>query len=157
MLRLTLLRVGNMGEIFYRDGMEEYYRRLGPYARVQIITVSDQPLRGDGAAAASAEGERLLRELDRLAPALTVALDIGGRSMSSPELAAFLERQAVSGASHICFVVGGTAGLSPAVLSRAGLRWSLSSLTFPHQMVPLIVLEQLYRAFRIIRNEPYHR
>ncbi len=157
MLRLSILKVGSVREPFYREGMREYEKRLGPYAAVSISSVPDQALRGSPEDARELEGQRLLRELSRLSPTHTTALEVAGKSMSSPQLARFLAQKALSGQSHLCFLIGGTTGLSQDVLKRCQLHWSLSRLTFPHQMVPLILLEQLYRGFKIMRGEPYHQ
>ena len=97
------------------------------------------------------------RLLDALVPgAYVVALDRRGRTLTSEDVAEWLDRRMVGGDSRLVFVIGGPLGLAPTVLERARERWSLSHLTFPHQMVPVILLEQLYRAFRILRGEPYH-
>lgn len=117
-----------------------------------------RPLRPATAAATLArEGERLLKALDALGSGVrVVVLDVGGRSLSSEELAAYIDGLAVEGVPGIAWVIGGTLGLDGRVKERADLRLSLSALTFPHQLVPLLLLEQLYRAHRIIRGEPYH-
>ncbi len=156
MLRLTILKVGSIREPFYSDGMREYEKRMNPYASVFIRSVADESLRGSQEQARAREGQRLIRELDRLSPDHVTALDVAGKIISSHELSRFLSRQALYGHSHLCFLIGGTTGLSPEVLQHARWRWSLSRLTFPHQMVPLILLEQLYRGFKIMRGEPYH-
>lgn len=145
-----------------RDGTAEFLRRLRPYAQIDWQTVDDEPipkpLRAAAAAAARRrEGDRLLRKIESL-PAGThrVVLTIEGRRFSSEELAGYIERLANDGVTTTAWIIGGPLGLDPRVTALADLQLSLSPLTFPHQFVPLILLEQIYRAFRIIRNEPYH-
>ncbi|MFS8640025.1 MAG: 23S rRNA (pseudouridine(1915)-N(3))-methyltransferase RlmH [Symbiobacteriaceae bacterium] len=158
-LRIDLLAVGEIDHPGLRSATEEYLRRLGRYARVGYRHAPGEPLPTRLTPAAiqrvrAVEGKRLLR---MLAPGTyAVALDPGGRQVSSEDIARWLNERATAGDSRIAFLVGGTLGLDPDVLSRCRERWSLSRLTFPHQMVPLIVLEQLYRGFRILRGEPYH-
>lgn len=158
-LRIDLLAVGEIDHPGLRSATEEYLRRLGRYARVDYRHAPGEPLPARLVPAEirrvrAVEGQRLLR---MLAPGVyAVALDPGGRQVSSEEIAGWLNERATAGDSRIAFLVGGTLGLDPDVLNRCRERWSLSRLTFPHQMVPLILLEQLYRGFRILRGEPYH-
>lgn len=154
MLRITVLKVGSIRENFFKEGVAEYSRRIRPYARFDLKSVRDFPLRGQETV--EKEGDLLLREIQRLPHDFLVALDERGKAFSSRQLARFLSDRAIAGQSHLCFVVGGTLGLSQGVLESADLRLSLSPLTFPHQMVPLILAEQLFRAFKIQRGEPYH-
>lgn len=158
-LRIDLLAVGEIDHSGLRSATEEYMRRLGRYARVEYRRAPGEPLPARLSSAEidrvrALEGQRLLRLLSP--GAYPVALDPRGRQVSSEDIAAWLNERATGGDSHIAFLVGGTLGLDPGVLDRCRERWSLSRLTFPHQMVPLIVLEQLYRGFRILRGEPYH-
>jgi 23S rRNA (pseudouridine1915-N3)-methyltransferase len=152
--------VGKIKEKYLTAGMQEYLKRLTPYARVELISVADEPI-PDGASPAqeeqvkAREGERILQQLD--GSQFVVALDGRGQPLSSEELAAFLAERALRGQSNLAFVIGGSLGLSGAVLERADYRLSLGRLTFLHQMVPLILLEQIYRGFKINRGEPYHK
>ena len=161
-MRFILVTVGRVREPYLLTGLAEYEKRLSRYAQVEWIHVPEEPLprrerQAEEAAVLAREGERLLRALERLpAASHVVALDVAGRPFSSEELAAYLESLAAGGTSTVAWVVGGTLGLDPRVKDRADLRLSLSRLTFPHQLVPLLLLEQFYRAFRIIRGEPYH-
>ncbi|QBS37071.1 23S rRNA (pseudouridine(1915)-N(3))-methyltransferase RlmH [Thermaerobacter sp. FW80] len=156
---IELLAVGELDQPALRRAAEEYARRLGRYARVSQRRVPGEPV---PARLTPAEVSRVLevearRLLDALAPgAYVVALDRRGRTLTSEDVAEWLDRRMVGGDSRLVFVIGGPLGLAPTVLERARERWSLSHLTFPHQMVPVILLEQLYRAFRILRGEPYH-
>ncbi|MDO8848103.1 MAG: 23S rRNA (pseudouridine(1915)-N(3))-methyltransferase RlmH [Coriobacteriia bacterium] len=154
-MRLDLICVGRLKERHWRDAADEYLKRLGPYARVSMIEVPDRDVTADEARALESEAAGVLKAISE--GATVVALEIGGRMRSSEELAAWLEALGTSGRSHVAFVVGGAAGLHPDVLARADERISLGPLTLPHQLARVVLLEQLYRAFRIIRGEPYHR
>ncbi len=154
-MRLDLICVGRLKERHWRDAADEYLKRLGPYARVSMIEVPDRDVTADEARALESEAAGVLKAISE--GATVVALEIGGRMRSSEELAAWLEALGTSGRSHVAFVVGGAAGLHPDVLARADERLSLGPLTLPHQLARVVLLEQLYRAFRIIRGEPYHR
>ncbi|MCL6450478.1 MAG: 23S rRNA (pseudouridine(1915)-N(3))-methyltransferase RlmH [Acetobacteraceae bacterium] len=158
-MRIVLLLVGRVREGYLLRGMAEYRKRLGAYAPVDVVEVAAEPLSGrPGAAEMEAarerEGQRLLARVP--AGAHLVALDPGGKELDSLELASVVKGVAHSGTPCLALAVGGAFGLAPGVLQRAALALSLSRLTFPHQLVPLLVLEQLYRAFKIIRGEPYH-
>jgi 23S rRNA (pseudouridine1915-N3)-methyltransferase len=133
---------------------------LGPYAHVELVELQDEPVPETSsdkqlAAARQVEAERVLRTLRD--NEYVVALDIRGTGMSSEDLSKWIQERAVSRDSNLAFVIGGTTGLAPEVLSRARLRLSMGPMTFPHQFMPMLVAEQLYRAFRIGRGEPYHR
>ena len=149
----------DQGEIF-RDAIEEYSKRLGRYTKLNIIEVTDE-MTPDGASAAledqirEKEGARILAKLPQ--DALIVTLEIAGKNFSSEEFAAWIEDCTVRGKSHICFVIGGSLGLHPSVCKRADLALSFSKMTFPHQLMRVILCEQIYRAFRIIQHEPYHK
>ncbi len=158
-MKITLLQVGKTRERPLADATLLYRKKLAPYTRVKSIVIPDQPLPPSltqGAVEAVKETEA--QAIDKKWPERTVmtALDGRGQAFSSREFARWVEEQQLGGRSHLGFVIGGTLGLSDRVLSRSHLVWSLSQLTFPHQMVPMLVYEQLYRAFRIIRGEPYH-
>ncbi|MFZ5816160.1 MAG: 23S rRNA (pseudouridine(1915)-N(3))-methyltransferase RlmH [Bacillota bacterium] len=159
-MRIRLVTVGRIKEKYLQAGMEEYLKRLGPYAKVEVVALADEPI-PENASPAEAEqvkqreGERILKALD---PGQhVVVLDQRGRELSSEELAAFLEERALRGQSNLAFVVGGSLGLDRAVLERADAKLSLGRMTFLHQMVPLILLEQIYRGYKINRGEPYHK
>jgi 23S rRNA (pseudouridine1915-N3)-methyltransferase len=153
-MRLRVVAVGKLKESHWRAACDEYRKRLGRYADVEIAEVADRDLAAGVDRAMSAEGADILRAL---APASRViALDLAGPERSSEELASWIERSMVDGASDLTFVIGGSAGLARAVLDRADETLSLSRMTLPHQLCRVVLLEQLYRAFRIIRGEPYH-
>lgn len=154
-MNLTLVCVGKLKERHWREAADEYLKRLRPYARVTVIEVPDRDVSADEDRALAAEADTVLRAIPD--GALVVALDIAGEARSSEELARWLERHGVDGRSSLAFVVGGAGGLHARVLARADEHLSLGPLTFPHQFARVVLLEQLYRAFRIIRGEPYHR
>lgn len=157
---ITILAVGKLKEKYLKQGIDDYIRRLGPYAKVAVVEVPDEPApetmsEAEIAAVKRAEGERLL---GKLAPdAYTIALAIDGKAMTSEAFAAKLDDLATYGKSKIAFIIGGSNGLSDEVLRRADFKLSFSSFTFPHQLMRLILLEQIYRAFKINRGEPYHK
>jgi 23S rRNA (pseudouridine1915-N3)-methyltransferase len=154
-VRVRVIAVGRLKEAHWRSAADEYLKRLGVYARVEVTEVADRDLGSDERRALAAEGDDMLRAL----PASTrvVALDLSGAQRSSEEFASWLDALAGSGASDVTFLLGGAAGLAPDVLARADETLALGRMTLPHQMARVVLLEQLYRAFRIIRGEPYHR
>lgn len=160
MLRIRLVTVGKVKERYLQDGIQEYLKRLGPYARVELVTLPDEPIPENASPAQEEqvkqrEGERILRTLD--AGQHVVVLDGRGRNLSSEELAEFLSERALRGEPNLAFVIGGSLGLDDAVLQRADTKLSLGRMTFLHQMVPMILLEQIYRGFKINRGEKYHK
>ena len=155
--KITIVAVGRLKERHWRDAAAEYLKRLGPYANVHVAEVADRDVTRDESAALAAEGADVLRALQAAGSSLAVALDVGGRQLSSEEFAQWLADHDLSGRSSVTFLIGGAAGLAPDVLARADERLSLGPMTLPHQMARVVLLEQLYRAFRIIRGEPYHR
>ncbi|MFX4262995.1 23S rRNA (pseudouridine(1915)-N(3))-methyltransferase RlmH [Pelotomaculum propionicicum] len=160
MYHISILAVGRLKEKYLAEGAAEYLKRLTPYARVEIEEVSDENCPDNLSPAEcekvkEKEGERLLKRLRR--DTYLIALDLRGRMCSSEEMARVLEKLALEGKGDITFVIGGSLGLSKAVLERAGLRLSFSNLTFPHQLMRVILLEQIFRWFKIARGEPYHK
>lgn len=159
-MKIQVAMVGKVKEKHFTGGIEEYLKRLSPYARIDLVQVADEPT-PDGAPPAleaqikEKEAERLLKQID--ASAYVIALDGRGVNPSSEEFAAFLAERALRGDSNLAFVIGGSLGLAPSVLKRADWKLSLGRMTFLHQMVPMILLEQIYRGFRINRGEPYHK
>lgn len=159
-MKITLVTVGKVKEKFYRDAISEYAKRLGRYCTLEILEVADEKT-PDGAAQAleqqiiEKEGERILSCIRD--DAYVIALAILGKQRSSEQLAAHIDELTVRGRSHICFVIGGSLGLSPKVLQRADEQLSFSLMTFPHQLMRVVLLEQIYRSFRIIKGEPYHK
>ena len=164
-MKITLAVVGKIKEKYWNMAIEEYTKRLSRYASVSICQTADEPTPDHASPAQELqikekEGERLLREIgkyDRSADTYVIALAIDGRSYASVGFSKHLESLQVKGYSHILFVIGGSLGLSDAVLRRADEKLSFSAMTFPHQMMRVILLEQIYRAQRIARGEPYHK
>lgn len=161
MLRFHLLTVGKISEDYVRRGVDEYLRRLRPYASVNWQVVAAEPVpkslrSADMAAALRREGDRLLKHIDALPQGThRVVLAIEGKSFTSEGLADYIRRQSLVSGS-MAWIIGGALGLDPRVAETAHLKFSLSTLTFTHQLAALILLEQLYRACRINANEPYH-
>ena len=158
--RIRLLCVGRIKEKFFRDAVSEYSKRLSRYCSLEITELADEKI-PEGASRAQEE-QILKREGDRLLAAIrerdyVVALAIDGRMMDSVQLAEHLDHLSLGGQSSITLVIGASLGLSEELLARADERLSFSPLTFPHQLMRVIVLEQIYRAFRISRGEPYHK
>ena len=153
-MRLRIAAVGRLKEAHWRAAAEEYLKRLRPYATVEVAEISDRDISYDAPKAIAAEGADLLRAIPE--SSYVVALDLAGTQTTSEGLSARLADLMVGGRSDVTFVIGGSAGLAPAVLQRADEKLSLSRMTLPHQLARVVLLEQLYRAFRIMRNEPYH-
>jgi 23S rRNA (pseudouridine1915-N3)-methyltransferase len=153
-VRLRLAVVGRVKEPHWRAACDEYLKRLRPYATVDVVEVSDRDLGTDPARAVAAESVDLLRALPE--GSYVVALDLGGSQRTSEQFSEDLAALMVRGRSDITFVIGGSAGIAPEVLARADVVLSLSKMTLPHQLARVVLLEQLYRAFKIMRNEPYH-
>ena len=159
-MKITVICVGKIKEKFYRDAIAEYEKRLTKYCKPDFVEVADEKT-PDGAGEAleeqikAREGARILEKIKP--DAYVCTLEIGGKKMSSEGMADWLEKLCVSGTSHITFVIGGSLGLHPSVSKRADLALSFSDMTFPHQLMRVILAEQIYRCFRIINREPYHK
>lgn len=159
-MRITIICVGKIKEKFYRDAIEEYAKRLSKYCKFEMIEVADE--KTPDKASAVEEEQIKEREAQRILAKLkpdsyVCTLEIAGKELSSMELADWIEKSAISGRSQISFVIGGSLGLHASVLSRSDFALSFSKMTFPHQLMRVILSEQIYRAFRIINNEPYHK
>ena len=154
-MRLTLIAVGRLKERFWREAADEYLKRLGPYATVRVVEIDDRDSGRDEVRALAEEGADILRAIPE--GAHVIALEIGGQQRSSEAFAARLEELALDGRSSVAFVIGGSVGLSQTVLARADERLSLGPMTLPHNLARVVLLEQVYRSFRINRGEPYHK
>lgn len=160
MMKITVACVGKIKEKFFNDAIAEYSKRLSRYCKLEIAEVPDEKT-PDGASEAleqqiiEKEGERLLSRIKD--DAYVIALAIQGEKLSSEKLADKIGKLGVSGESNITFVIGGSLGLSQAVLKRADMKLSFSDMTFPHQLMRVVLLEQVYRSYRIINGEPYHK
>jgi 23S rRNA (pseudouridine1915-N3)-methyltransferase len=159
-MQIRIIAVGKIKERFFQDGIAEYEKRLRPYTKLQIVEVPEEkhpasPSPSAGRIAMEKEGGRILSAIPD--GSFVIALDIQGQDWSSVALAEALSRWEMEGRNQIAFVIGGDLGLSSAVLARSDLRLSLSKMTFTHPMARLLLSEQIYRAFRILRGEPYHK
>lgn len=155
-MRITVVSVGKLKERFWREASDEYLKRMRPYADIRIVEIPDRdPGKGGEAKALAEEGADILKALPD--STYVIAMDVVGRQLSSEAFSAHIDRLGVDGRSSIAFVIGGSHGLDAGVLSRADERLSLGAMTLPHNMARVVLLEQLYRAFRISRGEPYHK
>ena len=159
-MKITLMVVGKIKEKYWKDAIGEYRKRLSKYCKLEIIEVADEktPDHASGIVAEGIrrkEGERILKHVKD--DTHLMALAIEGKALSSEAFAAHVEKLGVSGTSHITFVIGGSIGLSAEVMERADYALSFSEMTFPHQLMRVLLLEQIYRCYRIINGEPYHK
>lgn len=159
-MNITVIAIGKLKEKYWTDAVKEYSKRLGSYCSLNIIELRESPLRAnpstaDEEAVKVAEGNDIL---SRIKPTdFVITLEIKGKGLSSEQLANKIEDLAINGRSSIVFVIGGSLGLSADVSKRSDFKLSFSAMTFPHQMMRVILLEQVYRAFKIIRHEAYHK
>lgn len=159
-MKITVIAVGKIKEKFYTDAIAEYSKRLSRYCRLEVIQVADEKT-PDGASEAQErqikekEGSRILAQIKN--GAYVIALAVQGTMLSSEQLASKLNKLGVDGQSQIVLIIGGSLGLSDEVLKRADYHLSFSPMTFPHQLMRVILLEQIYRSYRIISGEPYHK
>ena len=158
-MKITVVCAGKLKEKYLREGIAEYEKRLRPYADVRTIEIPEERMKEKPSAAEKAEtirreGERLLAQVPQ--DAYLTVLDVGGAELSSEEFSAKIDTLTVGGRSHIAFLIGGSFGLADEVRRRADLRLSFSHFTLPHQLIRLFLVEQIYRAFKIGRGEPYH-
>lgn len=159
-MKISIVCVGKIKEKFYRDALEEYGKRLSKYCKLEIIEVQDEKT-PEGASAAEEnqikekEAARILSRISE--DAYVCTLEILGKRLTSEGFADFIESAALSGRSHMVFVIGGSLGLHESVSKRGDFALSFSDMTFPHQLMRVILTEQIYRAFRILKGEPYHK
>ena len=159
-MKITIVAVGRIKEKFFADAIGEYGKRLGRYCKLEIVQVADEktPDRAGEALERQIrekEGKRILAQIRE--GAYVIALAIQGKMLDSQELASRIKRLGCGGQSHLVFVIGGSLGLSEAVLERADEQLSFSRMTFPHQLMRVILMEQIYRSYRILSGEPYHK
>lgn len=158
-MKITVACVGKIKEKYFTDAINEYSKRLSRYVKLNIAEVTDEKAPESMSEAQAEqvkeiEGERLLKVID---DSFVVALAINGKKMTSEAFSDFISNNMVKGISHITFVIGGSLGLSDKILERADYKLSFSDMTFPHQLMRVVLLEQIYRAYRIMKNEPYHK
>lgn len=159
-MKITILTVGKIKEKYLRDAIGEYSKRLSRYCKLEIIEVADEKTPDNASMAVEEsirdkEGERLMKYIRD--DAYVITLEIGGEQISSEKFAEKIEGLGVQGTSHIQFVIGGSIGLGREILKRSDYGLSFSKMTFPHQLMRVILLEQIYRGYRIISGEPYHK
>ena len=159
-MKITLITVGKIKEKYLRDAIAEYSKRLSRYCRLELLEVAEEKTPDQASEVVEKnirdkEGERILKHIrDDM---YVITLEIGGKMLSSEELAEKIESLGIQGKSSIAFVIGGSIGLGEEVLKRSDYALSFSKMTFPHQLMRVILLEQVYRSYRIINGEPYHK
>lgn len=159
-MKITLVTVGKIKEKFYTDAIAEYSKRLSRYCKLDIVQMADEKTPDSASEAVERqirekEGERILSSIKD--GAYVIALAVNGEMLDSVELSEKINGLGIGGVSQIVFVIGGSLGLSDAVLRRADYKLSFSKMTFPHQLMRVVLLEQIYRSYRIISGEPYHK
>lgn len=158
-MKISIVCVGKIKEKYLTEGIAEFTKRLTPYCKLETIAIGEEKMPDNPS---PAEKEQVLaKETERLinaipANAYVVLLDLQGKEITSPQLSELFDGWALAGKSHIAFVIGGAFGYTDALRKRADMRWSFSKLTFTHQMIRLLLVEQIYRAFKISRGEKYH-
>ncbi len=159
-MKITIVCVGKIKEQFYRDAIAEYSKRLSRYCRLEIVEVQDEKT-PDGVSASveeqirKTEGDRILKAIPE--NSYVILLAINGENITSENLSKKIDDLGIKGESHITFIIGGSLGTSQDVYKRADYRLSFSKMTFPHQLMRVILLEQIYRAYKISAGEPYHK
>ena len=159
-MKITIVTVGKIKEKYLKDAIAEYSKRLSKYCKLEIIEVADEKTPDNASAVVeeqirAKEAERILKYVKE--DAYVITLEIHGKQLTSEELADKIEKLGVQGTSHIMLVIGGSIGLGEEVLRRSDFALSFSKMTFPHQLMRVILLEQIYRSYRIISGEPYHK
>lgn len=159
-MEIKIVTVGKIKEKYLNDGIAEYAKRLSRYCKLTFCQVSDEKTPDKASEALNQqikeiEGERLMKHIRE--QDYVIALAIDGKMLDSVELSNMIERLGVEGKSSLAFVIGGSLGLSDKVLKRADYKLSFSKMTFPHQLMQMILLEQVYRGYRIMNHEPYHK
>ena len=159
-MKITIVTVGKIKEKYLKDAIAEYSKRLSKYCKLEIIEVADEKTPDNASEVVeeqirAKEGERILKHIKD--EAYVITLEINGKMLSSEDLAEKIDTLGVKGISHIVFVIGGSIGLGKEVLQKSNFALSFSKMTFPHQLMRVILLEQVYRSYRIINGEPYHK
>ena len=159
-MKVTIITVGKVKESYFRGAIEEYSKRLSKYCKLDIVEVADE--KTPDKASETEEQQIKEKEAERIMKyvredAYVIALAIEGKQLDSVELSKKIEKLGIQGKSHVQFIIGGSLGLHHIVLSRADYKLSFSKMTFPHQLMRVILLEQIYRAYRIMNHEPYHK
>lgn len=159
-MKITLITVGKIKEKYLKDAIAEYSKRLSRYCKLEIVEVADEKIPDNASdtvedAIRDKEGERILKYIKE--DAYVITLEIAGKMLTSEEMAEKIEKLGVQGTSHIIFIIGDSIGLGREILKRSDYALSFSKMTFPHQLMRVILLEQIYRSYRIMNHEPYHK
>ncbi|MGN1167622.1 MAG: 23S rRNA (pseudouridine(1915)-N(3))-methyltransferase RlmH [Lachnospiraceae bacterium] len=159
-MKITIITVGKIKEKYLKDAIAEYSKRLSKYCKLEIMEVADEKTPDNASETMedvirSKEAERILKYVKE--DAYIITLEIQGKQLTSEEMAEKIEKLGVMGTSHIIFIIGGSIGLGKEVLEKSDYALSFSKMTFPHQLMRVILLEQIYRSYRIISGEPYHK
>lgn len=159
-MKITLITVGKIKEKHFTMAIDEYIKRLSRYVKLNIIELADEKTY-DGASVIeeerirAKEGERILKNLKE--DSFVITLEIEGQMLDSVELSEKISKIGVSGKGHIIFIIGGSLGLAKEIKNKSNFKLSFSKMTFPHQLMRVVLLEQIYRSYRILNNEPYHK
>ncbi|MGL4847354.1 MAG: 23S rRNA (pseudouridine(1915)-N(3))-methyltransferase RlmH [Clostridium sp.] len=159
-MNITLITVGKLKEKYLKQAIDEYSKRLSRYCKLEIIELADEKTPDNASEKEELqikekEGKAILSKIKE--NAFVIAMDLGGKNLTSEEFSKFIEQQGVIGNSNIVFLIGGSLGLSDEVKRRANYKLCFSKMTFPHQLFRVMLLEQVYRAYRIMKGEPYHK
>lgn len=159
-MKITIITVGKIKEKYLKEAISEYTKRLSKYCKLEMIEVADEKTPDNASeivedAIRTKEAERILKYVKE--DAFVITLEINGKQLTSEELSEKIEKLGVQGTSHIIFIIGGSIGLGKEVLAKSNFALSFSKMTFPHQLMRVILLEQIYRSYRIINHEPYHK
>ena len=159
-MKITVITVGKIKEKYLKDAIAEYSKRLSKYCKLEIVEVADEKTPDNASETVEEqirdkEAERIMKYVKE--DAYVITLEIAGKQLTSEELAYKIEKLGVQGTSHIILIIGGSIGLGKAVLNRSDYALSFSKMTFPHQLMRVILLEQVYRSYRIMNGEPYHK
>ncbi|WP_160689973.1 23S rRNA (pseudouridine(1915)-N(3))-methyltransferase RlmH [Clostridium sp. C2-6-12] len=159
-MTITIITVGKLKEKYLKDAIDEYSKRLSRYCKLDIIELPDEKTPDNASekeelAIKEKEGQAILNKIkDNM---FVIAMDLGGKQLTSEEFASYIDNLGVTGNSNIAFIIGGSLGISKSVLARANYKLCFSKMTFPHQLFRVMLLEQIYRGFRIMKGEPYHK
>ncbi len=160
-MKIKIIAVGKLKEKYWVEAVQEYSKRLGAYCDLEIVEIKEARLKGDGEAleeqVKAEEGRAILEMLNKKGSPFIITLEIKGKKLSSEALAEKLNALTLEGKSEIIFIIGGSLGISKEVSEASHLKLSFSDMTFPHQMMRVILLEQIYRGFKIIKGETYHK
>ena len=159
-MNISIIAVGKIKEKYIQEGIKEFSKRLSRYCSLEIIEVDDEKApenlsKKEMDIVKSKEGDKILAKIPQ--NSFIISLEIKGKELSSEELSKKMGDLMIDGINHISFIIGGSLGLSDEVISRSNFKLSFSKMTFPHQLMRLILLELIYRGFRIMKNEPYHK